>query len=611
MQIERGYTIAGRDPLAGLAMRRVTLGDGRGGQVPRDWPTRAARGLAAQAMPGPGPLDLRRATQRLTDALRSRAEARGFLGDAASTQAWTDEMRHMLAGRIAVAASGMWRGGPAVPGDGAQRLVVEAEAATPAEMWRLSRAMRDGAPLELRFAAAPAAPRVVLDLGRFVLDGEVMSEALVRAVRVWVLALAVEARPGALGLAGFGGALMRLGLDPAGREGRMMAAALAALAEAARLAAASELGLSAQGPHGAKGLARLRREAPTAPIAALLDRAATLREGLSGAKAPAAPALAISPLSEAAAILGCGPDPLAPVGALRIDVETPAGHRRAAAPELAAGLAAQGHAPDRIAAVLRHVAGHDSLAAAPGIDHAALRACGLDAERIARIEAALPEARDLRAVITPWRLGRDFCEARLGLAPEDLAAHGLGLLERLGFDAAQIDRANRHVFGHGTMRGAPGITPAQAKVFDTDGRDARARLAMAAMLAGVIDGPVTALIATPEIATAQTARRSLRAARRAGLAALVTLPGGSGEAGDTAPQIAARLREILAMLPPGTRPGTAPAEAIELLEAAGRSRPEARRHARALRERLLGHLVPGGASSAARRDEGRARPHID
>ncbi|WP_282025266.1 hypothetical protein [Limimaricola cinnabarinus] len=607
MQIERGYTIAGRDPLAGLVMRRVTLGDGRGGHVPRDWPSRAARGLAAQAAPGAAPLDLRRAAERLTDALRARAEARGFLGEEASARAWTDEMRHMLAERIAVAAPGMWSGGAATP-DEALPLVVEAGAAAPDELSRLAQAMRDGAPLELRFAAAPAAPRVVLDLGRFVVKGEVAAGALIRAVRVWVLALAVEDRPGALGLAGFGAALMRLGLDPAGREGRLMAAALAALAEAARLSAASELGLSAHAPRGAAGLERLRRAAPPAPIAALLDRATALRRGLSAGQAPEAPALAVSPLGAAAAILGRGPDPLAPVGALRIDVETPAGHRRAPAPELAAGLAAQGHAPDRIAAVLRHVAGHDSLAAAPGIDHAALRACGLDAEQIARIEAALPEARDLRAVITPWRLGRAFCEARLGLAPEDLSGHGLGLLERLGFDAARIERANRHVFGHGTVRGAPGITPAQAAAFDPEGGDARARLAMAAMLAGVIDGPVTALVAAHETATLPAAQRSLRAARRAGLAALVTMPGGAGEEREAAPQIAARLREIMAMLPPGARPGTAPAEAIALLDAAGRSRPEARRHARALRERLLGHLVPRAASAAPRRGEGQARP---
>uniref|UniRef100_UPI0035197A90 hypothetical protein n=1 Tax=Limimaricola soesokkakensis TaxID=1343159 RepID=UPI0035197A90 len=56
--------------------------------------------------------------------------------------------------------------------------------------------------------------------------------------------------------------------------------------------------------------------------------------------------------------------------------------------------------------------------------------------------------------------------------------------------------------------------------------------------------------------------------------------------------LAPRLREILAMLPPGTRPGSAPSEVIELLAAARRSRPEARRHARALRERLLAAPLP-------------------
>lgn len=591
MQIERGYTTAGRDPLAGLAMRRVELSDGRRGQVPQDWTQRAAQGLCAQMTGDDGAVDLRRAADRLAVRLRARADAQGRIPDPADAAIWADEMRYMIAQRIAVVAPEMWSGHARLPQTASLPLAVEMAAVLPQDKLRLSQAARNGAPLELRFGAAPVAPRVVLDLGCFVEDGAVAIEALVRAVRVWTLALAVDARQGAIGLAGMGGALVRLGLGPTTREGRVMAAAMAALVEAARLAAADELGLSFDAAAGAAGLARLRARLDASCAALLLSRASALREGLVGrSDGPRAPRLVIAPLGDTAAILGTGADPFAPLAALTIDTETPTGHRRVAAPELVAGLAAQGHGPDRIAALLRHVAGHGSLAAAPGIDHASLRACGLDAAQIARIEAALSEARDLRAVITPWRLGRAFCTDRFGLAPEDVAGHGMELLERLGFAPERIDAANRHVFGHGTLKGAAGIDATQAEAFEA-GPDLRAALAMAGAVSMVLEGPVTALLPLRRDAPARSVALMMRAARRAGLAALVIAP----EAGD-GPPLAARLREILAMLPPGIRPGTAPAEALEILDAAARSRPEARRHARALRERLLADPLPATRS---------------
>lgn len=383
-----------------------------------------------------------------------------------------------------------------------------------------------------------------------------------------------------------------------------MAAAMAALVEAARLAAADELGLSFDAAAGAAGLAQLRARPDASCAALLLSRASALREGLVGrSDGPRAPRLVIAPLGDAAAILGTGADPFAPLTTQMIDTETPTGHRRVAAPELVAGLVAQGHGPDRIAALLRHVVGHGSLAAAPGIDHATLRACGLDATQIARIEAALPEARDLRAVITPWRLGRAFCADHLGLAPEKVSGHGMELLERLGFSPAQIEGANRHVFGHGSLRGARGIDAAQAAVFDAPAQetDLRARLAMAGEVSAMIEGPVTALLPLGEAVPVARVARAIRAARRAGLAALVT----SIDTADS-PPLAARLREILAMLPSGIRPGTTPAEVLEILDAAGRSRPEARRHARALRERLLSDPLPQGRTP--RRIAGIAEP---
>ncbi|MGR3464212.1 hypothetical protein [Limimaricola sp.] len=596
MQIDRCYTMPGHDPLADLPMRRVGLAGRGAARVPSDWPRRAARAFAAQAPGWSGEDGLRDTTGTLVSGLRAAATAQGRLGGAAA-QAWGDEMRHMIVHRIAALDSSLWAARGTASPTAPLPLPVRMEGADATATARLAGAACDGAPLCFAFDTGqpPAAPRVVLDLRQFVAQGAIVVEPLVRAVRVWTLALAVRSaapggRAGDLGLAGLGGAVMRLGLGHGTREGRLAAAAMAALADAARAATAAELGLAA-GPGDARAAARLAgllRHPVTPSTRAVLERAVELRS--MAAEGPghgaAAPRIAIAPLGDLAAILGLAADPLAPVAALRIDTETETGgHRRDTAPELRAGLAAQGHAPDRIAALLRHVAGHGSLAAAPGIDHAALRACGLDAEQIARIEAALPEARDLRAVITPWRLGPGFCDARLGLDAAALPGHGLGLLSRLGFTEAQIEAANRHVFGTGHLRGAPGIEPRSAAAFDcAPETDGRTRLAMAATVAAAIGGPVTALLPLPEAAAPAGLRRAIRAARRAGLAGLVP-------ARDE-PALAPRLSEILAMLPPGTRPGDAPGEVIELIEAAGRSRPEARRHARALRDRLLADPLP-------------------
>lgn len=619
MQIERRYTMPEQAPLAGRPTRRIRLEDGTAMQVPAGWTLRAAHAFAAQVPGARGETGLADAVDALTARLSSGAKVSGFLTDPACLDIWAHEMRQMVMHRIAVIDPALWSGRIRGSEPAVWPLQVRMAQADGPQMTCLAEAVRDGAPLAFDFETDPraAAPRVVLDLRCFVEDGQVAVAALVHAVRLWTLALAVaagrKAVPGDLGLAGLGGALMRLGLGHATREGRIAAAAMGALAEAARAAVAAELGLApgAGDAHARAGLARL--EAKSVPHAAreALTYARALWAGIdeqAAPDAPAAPRIAIAPLGPQAAIFGLGDDPLAPLAELRMEMATERGHRRGAAPELRAGLAAQGYGADRIEALIRHVAGHGSLAAAPGIDHAALRARGLDAQQIARIEAALPEARDLRTAVTPWRLGTAFCASRLGLDAAAMPGQGMGLLEQLGFIEAQIETANRHVFGTGFLRGAPGIAPRDAAAFDCAPEGAggpqyvgpRARLAMATALARVIGGPVVARLPLPDAADAGTARAAIRAARRAGLAGLVLSRdaeaaqrmSGATEASADALSLAPRLREILAMLPPGIRPGSAPSEMIELLEAARRSRPEARRHARALRERLLADPLP-------------------
>jgi hypothetical protein len=569
MRFERRQTQPGPDHAISPDARGV--GAGFAG-----WPERAARAFVQQVPGGADPV-------AATEALATRLEARARVQGIAPAEGWAANIRGMILSRQVAVDSALWTGRRAP--EAALPLPVDLKG-TDQVPTPLVQAVVAGAPLALEFGGAWVAsgPRVALDLRCFVEAGAVSVDALEQAVRAWTLALVVAAgpgrRPGAMILAGLGGALMRLGLGYATPEGRAAAMAMATLAEAARRDMAAELGLDA----GAAPIVRQEPDRVPAGAQPALLRARALAAVRSDAPEATgkAPMLTVAPLGSLAAILGLGDDPLAPVSSLRLDAERPEGHIGCPVPELEAGLAAQGHDPDRIAAAIRHATGHGTLAAAPGIDHAALRACGIDGDRIARIEAALAEARDLRAVVTPWRLGPDFCRDQLGIDPETLSDHGMGLLERLGFDAAQIDAANRHVFGMGTLRGAPGLSPEAAASFDcAETVGPRPRLAMAATLASVLTGPVRAQLAFDGAETEAALNRAIRAARRARIAAL--LP----QRLDAPGEIAARLREILAMLPEGIRPGTAPSEVLELLDAAGRSRPDARRHARDLRARLL------------------------
>ena len=50
-----------------------------------------------------------------------------------------------------------------------------------------------------------------------------------------------------------------------------------------------------------------------------------------------------------------------------------------------------------------------SLADAPALNHAALKAKGFGDEQIAKIESGLASAFDIKFVFNKWTLGEDFC----------------------------------------------------------------------------------------------------------------------------------------------------------------------------------------------------------
>ncbi|MBU2359223.1 MAG: vitamin B12-dependent ribonucleotide reductase, partial [Alphaproteobacteria bacterium] len=103
---------------------------------------------------------------------------------------------------------------------------------------------------------------------------------------------------------------------------------------------------------------------------------------------------------------------------------------------------------------------------APAINHTSLIGHGFGQTEIAKIEASLKAAFDIRFVFNQWTLGEDFCCKALGIPAEKLADPTFDLLRHLGYSRADIDAANAHVCGTMTLEGAPHLSPDHYSVFD-------------------------------------------------------------------------------------------------------------------------------------------------
>ena len=73
-------------------------------------------------------------------------------------------------------------------------------------------------------------------------------------------------------------------------------------------------------------------------------------------------------------------------------------------------LRALGYDEKQIGDIVAYAVGRATLAHAPGVNHAALRAKGLPKEAIDKVEAALAGAFDIRFVFNKWTLGAEIAE---------------------------------------------------------------------------------------------------------------------------------------------------------------------------------------------------------
>src|SRR5262249_58941904 len=110
-----------------------------------------------------------------------------------------------------------------------------------------------------------------------------------------------------------------------------------------------------------------------------------------------------------------------------------------------------GYAEHEIAEIEAYAVGHGTLANAPGINHTTLKAKGFSDELVAKVEAALPTAFDIKFVFNKWTLGEDFCRDTLGIAAAELGAPAFDMLAHVGFTRREIEAANIHLYADITL----------------------------------------------------------------------------------------------------------------------------------------------------------------
>ncbi|WP_282096476.1 vitamin B12-dependent ribonucleotide reductase [Epibacterium ulvae] len=131
-----------------------------------------------------------------------------------------------------------------------------------------------------------------------------------------------------------------------------------------------------------------------------------------------------------------------------------------------AALEGLGYSSAQIEEIVAYAVGHGSIGNAPAINHMSLQGHGFGPVEIAKIDAALESAFDVRFVFNQWTLGEDFCTGVLGIPSATLNDPTFDLLKHLGFTKADVNAANDHVCGTMTLEGAPHLLPEHYSVFD-------------------------------------------------------------------------------------------------------------------------------------------------
>ena len=129
-------------------------------------------------------------------------------------------------------------------------------------------------------------------------------------------------------------------------------------------------------------------------------------------------------------------------------------------------LRRMGYTPAQIEEIEKYSKGAGSLTGCPHVNAASLEAKGMPKEVLARIEAQLPSAFELRFAFNRWSIGDDVLTGPMGFTRGQIDAPGFDVLTALGFSRQQVEEASLYVCGTMTVEGAPHLKPEHLPVFD-------------------------------------------------------------------------------------------------------------------------------------------------
>ncbi|MEX0281512.1 MAG: vitamin B12-dependent ribonucleotide reductase [Arenibacterium sp.] len=354
-----------------------------------------------------------------------------------------------------------------------------------------------------------------MNLLTFLKDGEFQASDYMHAARLWTLTLEISVmmaqfpskeiaqlsydfRTLGLGYANIGGLLMNMGLGYDSAEGRALCGALTAIMTGVSYATsaeiASELGPFAGYKRNAKHMLRVMRNHRNAAYGATdgYEALAVKPVALDHANCPEpklvelamgiwdealklgekygyrnAQATVIAPTGTIGLVMDCDTTGIEPDFALvKFKKLAGGGYFKIINRSVPASLEKLGYSSAEIEEIVAYAVGHGSIGNAPGINHTTLAGHGFGPAELAKVDAALESAFDIRFVFNQWTLGEEFCTKVLGIPAAKLNDPTFDLLKSLGFSRAEIDAANDHVCGTMTLEGAPHLRTEHYNIFD-------------------------------------------------------------------------------------------------------------------------------------------------
>ncbi|MEQ8899843.1 MAG: vitamin B12-dependent ribonucleotide reductase [Roseovarius sp.] len=354
-----------------------------------------------------------------------------------------------------------------------------------------------------------------MNLLKFYVDGQFDADAYMHATRLWTVTLEISVtmaqfpskeiaqrsydfRTLGLGYANIGGLLMNMGHGYDSDEGRALCGALTAIMTGVSYATsaemAGELGAFAGYKKNAKHMLRVIRNHRNAaygategyealavkpvpldhkscPDARLVDLAmASWDEALKLGEKHGyrnAQSTVIAPTGTIGLVMDCDTTGIEPDFALvKFKKLAGGGYFKIINQSVPAALEKLGYGPAQIEEIIGHAVGHGTIGNAPGINHTSLIGHGFGENELAKVDAALGSAFDIRFVFNQWTLGAEFCTQVLGIPTEKLNDPTFDLLAHLGYSKRDIDAANDHVCGTMTLEGAPHLKEEHYHIFD-------------------------------------------------------------------------------------------------------------------------------------------------